>query len=277
MASYSSEQQTPVARSPLEDPACLRLVHDFLGTGHYSFIAPVSKLWKQSYEATPSLTVTYYQRVQCTLITLVCDAKTTSFSSIFTSISRVQLIEDLRLQTSLTLTPWLLAVAAGKSAAPDVLQYALGTKLLTCLNSRICQSYLCEGAVFAGNLIKLQWLHTVKGYALNADVSERAASCGNIEILQWLATVCASKIVHTEQAMTAACANGHIQTVQYLMSRGSKYWDAQCCDVAARTGQLDLIKWMVINEPFSSTMNTRRYDSMMMSAAVWQHRSAALA
>jgi hypothetical protein len=263
----ASRSNKALACAPVvEDPACLRHIHDFLGAGHYSFIAPVSKLWKQTYEATPSLeTATFYKLRK----PILCHSKTTLYSSVFTSISRVRLLEDLKLQTSLTLTAWLLAVAIGKSAAPDVLQYALGTKLLNYMDSKLCQSLLCEGAVFAGNLVKLQWLHTVKGYALNADVSERAASCGNIEILQWLATVCASKIVHTEQAMTAACANGHIQTVQYLMSRGSKYWDAQCCDVAARTGQLDLIKWMVINEPFSSTMNTRRYDGMMYSAAVF--------
>ena len=106
MASYSSEQQTPVARSPLEDPACLRLVHDFLGTGHYSFIAPVSKLWKQSYEATPSLSTTGFD-ITCNKISLPCDSKTTFYSSIFTSTSRVHLTNALK--TSSKLNVWRLA------------------------------------------------------------------------------------------------------------------------------------------------------------------------
>jgi hypothetical protein len=69
-------KRTAVKRSPFEDPACLRLIHDYLGAGHHSFIAPVSKLWKQSYEATPSLSTTGFD-VALMKIPLLCDSKTT--------------------------------------------------------------------------------------------------------------------------------------------------------------------------------------------------------
>jgi hypothetical protein len=84
-------KRTAVKRSPFEDPACLRLIHDYLGAGHHSFIAPVSKLWKQSYEATPSLSTTGFD-VALMKIPLLCDSKTTLYSAIFTSTSRVQSI-----------------------------------------------------------------------------------------------------------------------------------------------------------------------------------------
>jgi hypothetical protein len=65
--------------------------------------------------------------------------------------------------------------------------------------------------------------------------------------------------------MEAACANGRIQTVKYLLSTECPYSAYECCTRAALNGQLNLIKWNVTNEPFSSNMHTH-YNEMMFDA-----------
>ena len=77
-----------------------------------------------------------------------------------------------------------------------MLQYALSIKLVR-LDSAYDQSCVCEGAAFAGDLVKLQWLHTEQGCSMATAVSERAASSGSIAVLQWLAEVCDDTVVHT--------------------------------------------------------------------------------
>jgi hypothetical protein len=249
MALHNKKHQASLAQSPFEDPACLRLIHDYLGAGHYAFIAPVSKLWKLSYEATPSLkTIGYgftYKKYS-----VLCDSKTTLFSSIFTSTPRVQLFKDSELPLltvqGLQRLACNLGIAAGRFAELNVLQYTLDLGILN------HPPLLYRGSALASDLGKLQWLHVQKRIPLRelSAASLCAAVSGSVNILQWLAEVCGSKVVHIKDVMTAACANGQIQTVQYLLRRRCEcnVWD--CCAEAARGGHLNLIKWMLIKEPF---------------------------
>jgi hypothetical protein len=85
-------------------------------------------------------------------------------------------------------------------------------------------------------------------------VSECAAISGSANILQWLAEVCGDTVVYTKEVMVAACANGRIQTVQYLLRKGCSLNESHCFGEAAKGDHLDLIKWMATNEPFSDHM-----------------------
>eukprot|EP00953_Heterococcus_sp_UTEX-ZZ885_P031397 16476-Heterococcus_DN1.PRE.1 len=127
----------------------VRLIHDFLGAGHYAFIAPVSKLWKQSYEATPSLKAFGYGRER-TKMSILCNSKTTLFSSVFTSTSRVHMAKELQRQPPRVLV-WALALAAGRFAELSVLQYALSINLFRFSSHSvgIARRSLCEGAALA--------------------------------------------------------------------------------------------------------------------------------
>jgi hypothetical protein len=268
MALHDIECPAPCARSPFEDPPCLRLIHDYLGAGHYSFIAPVSKLWKQSYEDTPSLRATGFvftggMREQ---ISFLCDCKTTLYSYIFTSTSRVRLAKEL--QASLRLTYSGLGKAAGIFAELSVFKCAVNINLLSAGTepSSYAIESLTEGAALAADLRKLRWLHTQKGYPITSAVSERAASSGSVHILKWLAGVCDDKVVHTKEVMTAACANGHIHTVEYLLDRACASSVNDCCEEAARRGHLDLLIWMLSNVSFNNNVNIA-IGSMMQGAA----------
>jgi hypothetical protein len=245
------------ARSPFEDPPCLRLIHDYLGAGHYSFIAPVSKLWKQSYEATPSLEATgvVFTGGKREQISFLCDPnKITLYSSIFTSTSRVQWAK--KLQASAWLTYSGLGKAAG-IAELGVFKCAVNINLVS--SGSAPSSYaiesLFEGAALAGDLRKLQWLHRKKGYTITTAVSECAAGIGSVHILQRLAEICSHKVVHTKEVMTAACANGHMHTVEYLSDRACAFSVKDCCEEAARGGHLDLLIWMISNDFFNSSLN----------------------
>jgi hypothetical protein len=165
------------------------------------------------------------------------------------------------------LNTWGLTIAAGRCAELSVLQYALGINYFKYELCEIRQSYLCKGAALAGDLIKLQWLHTGKGYSMTSAVSERAASSGSVEILKWLAAVCDDNIVHTKGVMTAACGSGQLQTVQYLIGRACPLSERHCYGEAARGGHLALIKWMATTEPFSSNLNIDINTNIMMHCA----------
>jgi hypothetical protein len=243
--------------------ACLRIIHDFLGPGHYRFIAPVSKLWKQSYEATPSLTVTGFD-VRHYKVSVLCDSKTTLYSAIFTSTSRVQRAKTL--QRSTYFSAHMLGLAAGRFAELTVLQRALSVRLVSLDTDEHYREALCYGAALAGDLAKLQWLHSKIGCRMTTAVCERAASSGSIDVLKWLATICKDKVVHTTAVLIAACANGQLETVQYLVSRGCKSHNSDCCSAAAKRGHLSLIKWMAITEPFNIDMQLY-LDCVMHRAA----------
>eukprot|EP00953_Heterococcus_sp_UTEX-ZZ885_P031392 16475-Heterococcus_DN1.PRE.3 len=228
---------TSYARSPIEDLGCLRFFHDVLGAGHHDIIAPVCKLWKQSYEANQSLRVTGFDAIR-KQISFLCDSTTTLCSSIFTSTSRVDMAKELQSKLPTALV-WELASGAGKFAELSVLQYALSINLVDfyCPDQ---QQLLVKGSALAGDLIKLQWLHTAAWCELGTEVCECAARCGSIEMLERLAT--------------------------FLLAKGCGYSAHLCCNAAAKGGHLDLIKWMMINEPFSNDMHID-HNTMMLSAA----------
>jgi hypothetical protein len=154
MAPHSKKHQAALARSPFEDPACLRFIHDFLCAGHYAFVAPVSKLWKQSYEATPSLKTIGFG-VMHKKLSFLCDSKTTLYNSTVTSPSRLRLAVDSELQelrasnvkASLRLTCYL-GIAVGGFAELDVLNETLFVSIAH-------PGLLCDGAALAGDVGKL--------------------------------------------------------------------------------------------------------------------------
>eukprot|EP00953_Heterococcus_sp_UTEX-ZZ885_P002661 1956-Heterococcus_DN1.PRE.1 len=247
---------TRLRRTLQQATLCLLLkIHcafDTITLVHHAFIAPVCKLWKQSYEANRSLRVTGFDAIR-KQISFLCDSTTTLCSSIFTSASRVDMAKALQRKLPGILV-WGLACGAGKFAELSVLQYALSINLVDfyCPDQ---QQLLVKGSALAGNLIKLQWLYTEAWCELSTEVCESAARCGSTEMLEWLATVCDDNIVHTIQVMTAACVSGQIQTVQHLFAKGCAYSAYLCCNADAEGGRLDLIKWMMIDEPFSSDMH----------------------
>jgi Ankyrin repeats (3 copies) len=265
------KRQACCARSAFEDPACLRIIHDFLGSGHYAFIAPVSNLWKQSCEVTPSVIASGLDVLR-RKVSFLCDSKTTLHSSIFTSTSRVQLIRELHWQLTEVRSSFdshRLSTAAGLCAELSVLQYAVDIGLVFTVPDLSASMF--EGAALAGDLIKLQWLHAITDCSVTAAACELAASGGSIEILQWLLEGAKDYDILSQAVMKEACASGQLQTVQYLVSNRCSFCATSCLTQAAQSGHLNLIKWMMADEPFKSSYNNNvswNLHGMMNSAAL---------
>jgi Ankyrin repeats (3 copies) len=189
--------------------------------------------------------------------TIMCDAKTSLFSSIFTSTSRALVARGLQLTEDLDKS--MLAIATGRLAEHSVIEHALSVELME------PNSALLAGAALAGDLIKLQRLHIENGCRITTTVSERAAYSGSISILQWLADVSAAGSVHTEEVLLSACCNGQVETVKYLVDKGCDCTDYMCYDRAATGGHLSLIQWMMTNHPMDHV--AWYYNSMIHSAA----------
>jgi Ankyrin repeats (3 copies) len=123
---------------------------------------------------------------------------------------------------------WKLPFAAGKFAELSVLQYAVSINLVNPRSIGAPLS-LCEGAALAGDLIKLKWLHTERAGMNPTNVSTCAASSGNLDIMEWLADMGyffpyqGKPHIRFREVMTAACLYGHLQIVQYLLSKGCEY------------------------------------------------------
>jgi hypothetical protein len=149
-----------------------------------------------------------------------------------------------------------------------VLQYAVDIGLVS--RRPALSAYMSEGAALAGDLVKLQWLYKNVGGSITMVMSQGAASSGSIEILKWLAEVSKDTVVVDETVMTAACANGQVQTVQYLFNVGCPLWERPCFAEAAKGGHLRLLKWMVVIEPFNRDMQWRY--GMIIIIIVMQQR-----
>eukprot|EP00953_Heterococcus_sp_UTEX-ZZ885_P021744 12113-Heterococcus_DN1.PRE.2 len=67
--------------------------------------------------------------------------------------------------------------------------------------------------------------------------------------------------------MAAACSDGQMQTVQYLLSKGVAHKRWQCLGAAAQGVHLSLLKYMTTSEHFGSSDIHVYSNAMMVHAA----------
>jgi hypothetical protein len=110
--------------------------------------------------------------------------------------------------------------------------------------SEIDEQDACAGAALEGQLAALQYLCS-DGCEWDAErIADKAAATGNIEVLEWLRQQAGVTI--DEETMTWAAAYNQTAMCAHLRSVGCA-WDADACDQAARSGHLDVLRWLSEN------------------------------
>src|SRR5687768_6973605 len=85
--------------SPLSDGSILQQVLNFVGAGHWLFVATVDKSWRDAYARSPAVCVKSFTK-RMGPCTVECVRGITLLKAIFGSASRVRLAHDLGVQLS---------------------------------------------------------------------------------------------------------------------------------------------------------------------------------
>jgi hypothetical protein len=225
----SSSEHEVVSASPLENAGILLHVLSILGPGHHLFISAVSKAWRESYKRVGSVQMPeliYYGNGVVTLCTL--RPKTTLYSAVFASASRVKLGHDCGVTFDKKNTQQL----AGRCAEVSTLQATHDLGLAFTDDVLI-------GAAASGSVPKLHWLHTEQGWQLPPFLSYYAARSGSIDMLRWLKE---HGIASTDTCVGAAYG-AHLDVLQYLADEECE-WDDYACVAAAKNGHLSTLQWL---------------------------------
>jgi hypothetical protein len=188
----------------------LGLCHSFLGVGHFGFIAPACKIFKQAYLSNPG------------------HDKVTSGESITSSISCARKhLEDEKTSKRMTAFFWYHAIGYG---CLDVLEWAYQQGY----------SYVWEGRdykdMFSYTLYITDFIddnHDCGKYA-----SSEAAKNGQLDILKWLIQY---DCEWDTQTCRCAAESGHTFCLQYAIENGCPCPD-DVCSIAARGGNLSCLQ-----------------------------------
>jgi hypothetical protein len=102
-------------------------------------------------------------------------------------------------------------------------------------------SEVCTTAARYGHLTLLQQLRE-NGCPWDPDqIADDAAFSGNVQMLQWLKE---QGIVFTDVTMAVAASAGHIAVCEFLRFTEQRPWDTVVCMAAAKSNQLELLKWL---------------------------------
>jgi hypothetical protein len=200
------------------------------GAGHWLTAAAINKACTNTYEKVPPCDLD--DEDDYTLV-VMCDARTTLCSAVFSSEARLQLAYD----SGLPLTSPGAQRSAGRHASRRVLELAHGLGMPF-------GSDVMKGAAQSGRLSTLKWLHEGHNCQLPDDITEYAARSGSVDMLRWLSKAGAAVKSST---FAAAVQWGHVHVMEYLRNETVTDcgWDSShACDVAAVAGDLDMLSWL---------------------------------
>jgi hypothetical protein len=221
----AQEGSATSSSNPLHQAGILQCVLEYVGAGHWCFVAEVSNLWKVVYEKLASTEV----QVIFGLHTITCVPQTTTFSAVFGSRSRVR-----------------LAHAHGPDCATKGYQRAAGMyadvatlKAARELGMRYTPETM-KGAVRCNQLAVVQFLHA-EACPWDAVAFSIAATRGHTDMCAYM---------HAEGCpwSGAACyqtaMNGHGSTLRWLHEHGCPCMLDVIYLPAAQGGSVDAMKFL---------------------------------
>jgi hypothetical protein len=210
---------------PLQQAGILQRVLDYVGPGHWLFIAQVSSLWRDLYigVAAMELHVVDFPNNIYSL------PQTTLFSSVFASPTRVQLAQAHGLRC----TTFEYKRAAGMYA--DIATLKAARELLMPYSR-----YAMAGAVRCNTLAVVQFLRA-QGCAWGAFVFCLAARRGDMELCAYLhAEHCPWNAIVCDEA----ASNGHAGTLRWLRKHGCPWQASDITSCAAQSGSVDVLVYL---------------------------------
>jgi hypothetical protein len=222
MSSKAQKHSTADNRNPLQQTDTLQRVLDYVGPGHWRFVAEVNSLWRGLYTRVASREMPLIgSRRKVTYA-----PQMTLFSAVFASPSRVMLAQP----HGLDCTTAKYQRAAGMYADIATLEAAheLGMPYTT---------GVMEGAARCNELAVVQFLRA-QGCSLDHQVFEGAAAGGRIAMCTYLL---AEHCAWNQRACAAAGRNGHGSTLRWLREHGCP-WDTYGIPLAvAQGGSVDTL------------------------------------
>eukprot|EP00953_Heterococcus_sp_UTEX-ZZ885_P018774 10486-Heterococcus_DN1.PRE.1 len=266
VATRAVKRNNAASNSPLHNAGILQQILAYAGAGQYLFIGPVSRAFRESYNATPDIKVESVDTGE----QITVGRCTTRLAAVFQSATRVQLAHACGLQLHTTAkSSTALHYIAGETADEPTLLEANRLGLPKSID-------VSSGAAGAPNLAKLKWMVTEQHYPISVHTTEAAARCGSVAVLEWLhqqgvkhnqATAevaaesdqlavlqylwkCSGSIMFDDSVSRAAAENGRLAVLQWLRSTGDCQWDSE--DImasAAKSGSVPLMKWIAEQDP----------------------------
>jgi hypothetical protein len=214
------------SESPLEQAGILQRVLNYVGPGHWWFVAAVNELWKERYTTVAGLEVLLANTER----KIVYVPQTTMFNSVLASPARLR-----HAQTAFKLhcKPLQYKRAAGMYADIATLEaaHALGMQYT---------HTVMEGAASGNELAVVQFLRS-QSCPWSTVVFNQAAQRGHTEICAYL---------HSEQCpwssttCTLAAACGHTSTLRWLREHGCPWQIEDVCLFTAAGDSVDVMVYL---------------------------------
>ena len=259
----------------LNNNVVLANVCEFIGSGHYSFVANINTQFRDAYQhylrttipsTSRSLFVTTADsitesetRIQRVLdewtaaTTRSIDDRNRPHSHYFTTV-----IGSAARRGSLPVIKWLLhpdrretfellqwnnrrhvkqtiCEIAARQGHLNVLQYAMERGNK---HGRHHSTWICDAAAEGGQLHILIWARE-NGFPWRADTCSRAAQGGQLHILYWAR---ANGCPWNTRTCSSAAMGGHLIILQGARENGCP-WNAKTCLYAAMCGHLHILQW----------------------------------
>jgi hypothetical protein len=158
---------------PLQQPVILRRVLDYVGPGHWCFVAEVSSLWRDLYSEVPSRELQAIARFGETK-TITCVPQMTISSAVFETPARVRFAAAHGLDC--TSVPCQHAAGMHADVAPLEAAHGLGMPY---------KNPVMEGAARCNQLAVVQFLHA-QGCKLDRTLFDLAAGRGHTAMCAYL-------------------------------------------------------------------------------------------
>jgi hypothetical protein len=238
------------SKNPLQHTGILQRVLDYVGSGHWCFVAEVSSLWRALYARVADKET---QKVTDLWSTMVCVPRMTLLSAVFASLSRV----SFALAQGLRCSAKLFQRAAGMYADIPTLRAVHQSGVLQYTD------VLMEGALRCNQLAVVQFLRA-EGCPWGLDTYCAAATRGHTDLCAYLyAAQC------PRDAGTAACdcaaMNGHASTLRWLREYDFP-WQADGLPLLAARG--DSVDTMVALQQLGIVYDAEMLSDMLNVAGV---------
>ena len=258
-ATMNEERHNPRPQQHPQDPFDLLTddgmmfpIFEFIGTGHFCFVAGVSRRWRRLY--TQFQQKEYRKRVQNEEeFEKMISTLLTTTASIAESLSRAKVFLDdttkltspfkplimqkkgsqelKELDTPQPAVSFLRDEVAVRYGHVDILELAIA-------NGCTCDQSTCSIAAMYGHLDVLQWLRT-NGCPWDELTCTCAAEGGHLEVLRWARENCCP---WDDETCKISALNGHLDVLQWANQHGCP-WDECTCANAALNGHLDVLQW----------------------------------
>jgi hypothetical protein len=212
------------------DAGTLGTVFDYVGPGHWLFVATLSKRCRTLYMRVSNATVARVDEYQGA-VEVIVTPRITLIRSALASAACLEFARDNGLQL--------------KSDPPTLFLMGQFADLETLGSERklglLFTPQLVHGAALSGSLTKLKWVVEEQPCCLPRKTGDFAARSGNIGMLLWIAE---NGGTLGKSTFAAAARAGHLHVLQHLHAVKCE-WDANACSKAAEGAQLSSLQWLL--------------------------------